>query len=123
MDSGRKFEHNGIEREVSIEAGKVTLEGTLNVPKEAPGIVLFAHGSGSSRHSPRNRYVAGALQSKGLATLLFDLLTREEEYLDQRTAQLRFDIPLLAKRLSGATRWITRQPETQALPVGYFGVS
>jgi putative phosphoribosyl transferase len=101
----------------------VTLEGTLDLPNEAPGIVLFAHGSGSSRHSPRNRYVAGVLQSKGMATLLFDLLTSDEDYFDQRTAQLRFDIPLLAKRLSGATRWVMRQPETQALPVGYFGAS
>ena len=110
-------------REVSIEAGKVILQGTLVVPKDASGIVLFAHGSGSSRHSPRNRYVAGVLQAQGMATLLFDLLTREEEAIDQYNAQLRFDIEFLAERLMEATHWVVRQPETKALKVGYFGAS
>jgi len=112
-----------LEHEVSFEAGNVTLQGTLAVPKHARGIVLFAHGSGSSRHSPRNRYVAGVLQSHGMATLLFDLLTHEEEAVDQYTAQLRFDIEFLAERLMEATRWVMRQPETKALKAGYFGAS
>jgi putative phosphoribosyl transferase len=120
---GRKSKHDGIESEVSIEAGKVTLEGTLGLPETAAGIVLFAHGSSSSRHSPRNRYVAQVLQSKGIATLLFDLLTSKEESIDQYNAELRFDIPFLAKRLVGATEWILRRPDTQALRVGYFGAS
>jgi putative phosphoribosyl transferase len=120
---GRKSKHDGIESEVSIEAGKVTLEGTLGFPEEAAGIVLFAHGSGSSRHSPRNRYVAQVLQSKGIATLLFDLLTSKEEAIDQYNAELRFNIPFLAKRLAGATEWIRRRPDTRALKIGYFGAS
>jgi putative phosphoribosyl transferase len=120
---GRKSKHDGIESEVSIEAGKVTLEGTLGFPEEAAGIVLFAHGSGSSRHSPRNRYVAQVLQSKGIATLLFDLLTTKEEAIDQYNAELRFNIPFLAKRLAGATEWIRRRPDTRALKIGYFGAS
>jgi len=112
-----------LEREVSVGAGKVTLEGTLAIPRGATGIVLFAHGSGSSRHSPRNRYVAGVLQSRGTATLLFDLLTRKEESVDQWTAELRFNIAFLAERLVEATRWILRQPETKGLKIGYFGAS
>lgn len=123
MIPGRKSKHDGIESEVSIEAGKVTLEGTLGFPEKASGIVLFAHGSGSSRHSPRNRYVAQVLQSKGIATLLFDLLTSKEESIDQYNAALRFDIPFLARRLAGATEWVLRRPDTQALKVGYFGAS
>lgn len=86
-------------------------------------MVLFAHGSGSSRYSPRNRFVAGALQEAGLATLLIDLLTLEEESVDLRTRQLRFDIGLLAERLVGATDWLGEQPETRNLKVGYFGAS
>jgi putative phosphoribosyl transferase len=120
---GRKAKHDGIESEVTIDAAKVTLEGTLGLPEKASGIVLFAHGSGSSRHSPRNRYVAQVLQSKGIGTLLFDLLTSQEEAIDQYNAALRFDIPFLAKRLVGATEWILRQPDTQSLKVGYFGAS
>ncbi|HEY7065311.1 MAG TPA: dienelactone hydrolase family protein [Chloroflexota bacterium] len=108
---------------VGVGAGSVTLEGNLNVPDGSRGIVLFAHGSGSSRHSPRNRYVAAVLQEAGLATLLVDLLTPEEEAVDVRTAHLRFDIGLLAERLVGATEWLGRQPETQNLRVGYFGAS
>jgi dienelactone hydrolase len=113
----------GQEAIVGVGAGPVTLEGNLNLPDGALGVVLFAHGSGSSRHSPRNRYVAAVLQQAGLATLLVDLLTPEEEAVDLRTAHLRFDIELLAERLVGATDWLARQPETQNLRVGYFGAS
>jgi putative phosphoribosyl transferase len=123
MIPGRMKERNGFERDVSIELGNVTLQGTLGFPETAKGIVLFAHGSGSSRLSPRNRYVAGELQSDGMATLLFDLLTSEEEAVDQRTMQLRFNIRLLAKRLVGATRWVMRDLEALGLDIGYFGAS
>lgn len=108
---------------VSVTAGKVNLEGNLVIPNGATGIVLFAHGSGSSRHSPRNRYVAGVLQQAGLATLLIDLLTTEEEEIDLRTRHLRFDIGLLASRLIGATDWLVHNPDTCDLKVGYFGAS
>ena len=107
---------------VRIAAGPVTLEGDLAVPTGA-GIVLFAHGSGSGRHSPRNRFVAEALQAGGLATLLFDLLTEDEEYQERLTRHLRFDIGLLARRLVDATDWLARRPETRNLKVGYFGAS
>jgi len=123
MIAGRKSELEGTEREISIKVGKVTLEGNLGVPEKSTGMVLFAHGSGSSRHSPRNRYVAGVLQSHGIATLLFDLLTRQEEDVDRERAQLRFNIPLLAKRLVGATRWVQRDRRFKGLDVGYFGAS
>jgi putative phosphoribosyl transferase len=99
------------------------LEGNLTVPTGARGIVLFAHGSGSSRHSPRNRYVAQELQRNWLATLLIDLLTADEEAIDMRTRHLRFDIGLLADRLVAATDWLATQPETRDLKVGYFGAS
>jgi dienelactone hydrolase len=112
-----------LERSVQIAAHPTILEGTLSLPPKASGVVLFAHGSGSGRHSPRNRFVAGALQELGLATLLLDLLTAVEERLDTHTAHLRFDIELLAKRLVAATRWLMQEPETGALPVGYFGAS
>jgi putative phosphoribosyl transferase len=112
-----------IERLVRIKVELVTLEGDLIIPDRAVGIVLFAHGSGSSRHSPRNRYVAGELQHVGLATLLLDLLTLDEEAVDVQTAHLRFDIELLAERLIGATDWLAREPDTRALPIGYFGAS
>lgn len=108
---------------VRIPAGAATLEGDLQVPEGAVGVILFAHGSGSSRHSTRNRYVAGELQVAGLATLLIDLLTPEEEAIDQHTAHLRFDIPLLADRLVAATRWLGEDPATRALRIGYFGAS
>jgi len=111
------------ERPVSIGLVKATLEGNLAVPPHPCGIVLFAHGSGSSRHSPRNRFVADTLQSHGIATLLMDLLTASEEEIDQRTSQLRFNIRLLAKRLAGATTWTLRQPDLRGLSVGYFGAS
>ena len=99
------------------------LEGNLGVPDGARGVVLFAHGSGSGRHSPRNRYVAQVLREAGLATLLIDLLTAEEEEVDLQTRHLRFDIGLLAERLVGATEWLERNPDTQDLRVGYFGAS
>jgi putative phosphoribosyl transferase len=108
---------------VSVPAGEVQLEGNLVIPNMATGIVLFAHGSGSGRHSPRNQYVAEILHQNGLATLLIDLLTQEEEAIDLITRHLRFDIPLLASRLVGTTDWLTQNPETQNLAVGYFGAS
>ncbi len=111
------------ERPVQVAAGGVTLRGDLVVPSGAVGVVLFAHGSGSSRHSPRNRYVAYVLQQASLATLLVDLLTEEEEQVDIRTAHLRFDIGLLAERLAGVTDWLSQQVDTGHLPVGYFGAS
>jgi dienelactone hydrolase len=111
------------ERLVQVPIDSVALEGNLAVPPGAQGIVLFAHGSGSSRHSPRNRYVAGALQQGGLATLLVDLLTAEEETVDRFTAHLRFDIPLLARRLVVVTEWLAQHPATQHLRLGYFGAS
>jgi len=110
-------------REVHISIDRITLAGSLSLPEEAKGIVVFAHGSGSRRHSPRNRFVAGVLQNAGFATLLMDLLTEDEEILDDRTAALRFDIDLLARRLIGATWWLQDQSDTARLPVGYFGAS
>ena len=111
------------EQAVHVPAGGVTLEGDLVVPPGATGVVLFAHGSGSSRFSSRNRYVAGELNQAGLATLLIDLLTREEEGVDQYTAHLRFDIGMLAERLVGAIDWLRRNPDTRTLPIGLFGAS
>lgn len=108
---------------VRIAADGVTLEGDLTIPVSARGLVLFAHGSGSSRHSSRNRFVARALNGAGLGTLLFDLLTTEEEAIDLHTAELRFDISLLAERLVGATDWTVRQPDLSELGIGYFGAS
>jgi putative phosphoribosyl transferase len=110
-------------RQILVRVGPAALEGELVVPEGAQGIVLFAHGSGSSRHSPRNRQVAEALSEAGLATLLFDLLTAEEEIEDSTTAGLRFDIPLLATRLIGATDRIAKLPDTRHLQIGYFGAS
>ena len=111
------------ERPVWIAAGTADLEGSLCVPKDATGIVLFAHGSGSSRHSPRNRYVAQVLRQGGLATLLMDLLTAAEERDDARTARLRFDIDLLAQRLAAAIDWLVENPATSRLRIGLFGAS
>ena len=119
----RSMEGEGEERLVRVAAGAVTLEGNLSLPKGAGGIVLFAHGSGSSRHSPRNRYVARLLNQAKLATLLVDLLTSDEEAIDMRTAHLRFDIGLLAQRLVAVTDWLTQYPDTRQLRVGYFGAS
>jgi putative phosphoribosyl transferase len=111
------------EREVGIRVGDVTLAGTLTVPPAARGLVVFAHGSGSGRFSPRNRAVAGVLVDAGLATLLMDLLTPEEEAEDMRTARLRFDIPLLAARVIGAIDSLAANPALGDLPVGCFGAS
>jgi putative phosphoribosyl transferase len=111
------------EREVEIDAGPVRLAGSLSVPGGARGLVLFAHGSGSSRHSPRNRYVAGVLRSSKIATLLMDLLTAGEERAEAATGHLRFNIDLLASRLFSATEWAASQPATKELPKGYFGAS
>ena len=109
--------------DVVLELGSVELAGDLAVPPGAEGIVLFAHGSGSSRRSSRNRAVAATLQDAGLATLLFDLLTDDEETIDARTAELRFDIPLLADRLLRATRWVEAQNDLLGVRIGYFGAS
>lgn len=109
--------------EVAIQAGDVQLEGNLEVPENATGIVLFAHGSGSSRHSPRNRFVAGALNNGGLATLLLDLLSQEEEAVDLQTTHLRFDIAFLAERLLHAIEWLRKNPGTSQLKIGCFGSS
>jgi putative phosphoribosyl transferase len=109
--------------EVTLELDPVQLLGDLTVPPSTRAIVLFAHGSGSSRRSLRNRAVASELEKAGLATLLFDLLTDEEEAVDARTAELRFDIELLANRLLGATRWVEAADDLSELPIGYFGAS
>jgi putative phosphoribosyl transferase len=109
--------------DVRIELGDVALDGSLELPDDPLGIVLFAHGSGSSRHSHRNRYVAAALQERRFATLLMDLLTAEEEQVDVVTRHLRFDVHLLADRLAGAAYWLAEQPVTAALPAAYFGAS
>lgn len=111
------------ERPVRVHGGNAELEGTLAVPDDARGIVLFAHGSGSSRRSPRNRRVARTLQEAHLATLLFDLLTPEEERIDVVTRRLRFDIPLLAERMKGACDWVGSQPSLARLAIGVFGAS
>jgi putative phosphoribosyl transferase len=114
---------NTENRDVQILSTGVRLEGIMSMPDEANGIVLFVHGSGSSRHSPRNQYVAQTLQEGGLATLLFDLLTIEEEQIDLRTRHLRFDISLLARRTAGAMEWLALQPYAQELKIGLFGSS
>jgi pimeloyl-ACP methyl ester carboxylesterase len=114
---------SGVDRQILVTAGNVELEGELKVPVGAKGVVLFAHGSGSSRHSPRNQYVAGVIRDLGVGTLLFDLLTSEEESVDVITRHLRFDIELLTKRLTGAARWIENEPDTRRLRVGLFGSS
>lgn len=108
---------------VKLSAGNVTLEGDLFIPPTAKGLVLFAHGSGSSRLSPRNRFVARQLNDSGLATLLFDLLTAEEEEVDNYTREHRFNIDLLAERLEEATQWVAKNSETKDLTIGYFGAS
>ncbi len=113
----------GTAQAVIVPAGGARLEGDLGIPGNARGLVLFAHGSGSSRHSPRNRFVARALREAELGTLLIDLLTPEEESEDLRTGRLRFDIGLLARRLVGATDWLAGETETRRLPLGYFGAS
>jgi putative phosphoribosyl transferase len=112
-----------VERAVRIPEGGAVIDGDLVVPEPAAGVVVFAHGTGSGRHSPRNQFVAGELQRAGLATLLLDLLTGEEEQVDLRTRHLRFDIGLLARRLLAAGRWVRADDAVAGLPVGYFGAS
>jgi len=108
---------------VQVPTDSVVLEGNLSIPVNAIGVVLFAHGSGSSRHSPRNRSMAETLQAAGLATLLLDLLTPEEEAVDSLTRELRFDIGLLRDRLIAAIDWLTQNPKTHTLKIGCFGAS
>ncbi len=107
-------------QEVQIPSGEINITGELNIPRNAAGVVLFAHGSGSSRHSPRNQFVARTIRNAGLGTLLFDLLTRDEEVIDAYTRHLRFDINLLAERLVNATYWLKGEFDLRA---GYFGAS
>jgi putative phosphoribosyl transferase len=108
---------------VRTDAGAVELVGDLIVPSDADGVVVFAHGSGSSRLSPRNRFVAERLHEARLATLLFDLLTPDEERVDERTREFRFDIWLLAQRLAKVADWVRQEPTTENLNLGYFGAS
>lgn len=115
-------EHASVES-VVVMAGPVALDGDVIIPESVQGIVVFAHGSGSSRRSPRNRMVAELLNKAGLATLLFDLLTAEEEELDIRSREYRFDIPLLGQRLTDAVDWVSDQHATAQLPIGLFGAS
>ena len=112
-----------MDGDVAIGAGDVSLQATVVRPVDARGVVAFAHGSGSGRHSPRNRYVATVLNDGGLATVLADLLTAEEEQIDERTGHLRFDIGLLAARVTAIVDWLGATDETSALPVGLFGAS
>jgi putative phosphoribosyl transferase len=118
-----KVVNGTVEEEVRVQAGNLLLDGNLHIPLEAAGVVLFAHGSGSSRHSPRNRAVAAAFRQAGLGTLLFDLLSAGEEAMDAQTRLLRFDIALLATRLIHALDWIATRADTRNLPVGLFGSS
>ena len=117
------YSDDNLEHTVSIPAGGLTLEGTLGVPEHASGLVLFAHGSGSSRFSPRNRFVARELRDGGLGTLLLDLLSPTEEEVDEVTRHHRFDIPMLADRLVVAIDWLAAEDATATLPVGLFGAS
>jgi len=110
-------------QEIKVRAGEVLLDGDLTRPPGARALVVFAHGSGSSRHSPRDCFVARVLQRHGLGTLLFDLLTPEEDSLDERTGRLRFDIPLLAERLVDTIDWLKTQNQTRMLTIGLFGAS
>ncbi len=110
-------------REIRISADQARLYGDLSLPQNFGGVVLFAHGSGSGRHSARNRQVAVRLQQAGLATLLFDLLTAQEDEADARTRKHRFDIPLLTRRMQDATEWASSLPELRHVPIGYFGAS
>ena len=109
--------------EVHVPVDRISMDGDLVIPRGARGLVLFAHGSGSSRKSPRNRYVAERLHRASLATLLMDLLTPSEERLDLVDARLRFDIPFLAERLKAAAGWVAKQKDLVSLPIGYFGAS
>lgn len=109
--------------DVVIPVDRAVLRGILTVPSPATGVVAFAHGSGSSRMSPRNQQVAWELHEAGFATLLFDLLTHDEAVVDDRTREYRFDIPLLGARLVAATDWLRSEETTRSLPIGYFGAS
>jgi pimeloyl-ACP methyl ester carboxylesterase len=113
--------HNKIDMKIPV--GEIVVEGTLTLPPGAKSVVLFAHGSGSSRFSTRNQYVAKELNKATIGTLLFDLLTQEEEETDIVTAEYRFNLPLLAERLIGATEWLKNDPKTKRLAFGYFGAS
>lgn len=119
----RHAESTESPRAIRIPSGSVTLEGELCVPAGSAGVVLFAHGSGSSRHSPRNQFVARVIRDGGVGTLLFDLLTPQEESIDAYTTHLRFDIGLLARRLVAATNWLAVDKQTKELTIGYFGAS
>ncbi|HEX6445264.1 MAG TPA: alpha/beta fold hydrolase [Streptosporangiales bacterium] len=112
-----------VAEEVRLDLGTVRLDGRLVLPHEAAGVVVFAHGSGSSRHSPRNRHVADALHRRGLGTVLMDLLTADEERRDAVTGELRFDVALLAGRLAGVVDWLAGRKETRDSPIGLFGAS
>ena len=112
-----------MKKQLFIPVGSTILEGNLVMPEKSSSIVIFAHGSGSSRLSPRNRYVAGVLQASGLSTLLFDLLSAEEESIDSVTGELRFDIPFLSKRLNAATEWLFKDRDLKTFVAGYFGAS
>lgn len=122
-DTASSVASAGVERAVMIPLDDVSLDATLTLPERAHAIVAFAHGSGSSRHSPRNRFVADALHAGGLGTLLMDLLTETEDAADLRTGELRFDVGLLASRLVAAIDWLGWEPATRQLPVGVFGAS
>jgi putative phosphoribosyl transferase len=110
-------------RLIYIPVGRDEIQGDLFIPEKSTSIAVFAHGSGSSRHSPRNKYVAGLLNDAGIATLLIDLLTPDEELIDFQTSNLRFDIDLLAHRLITVTHWLLGQSTTHRLHIGYFGAS
>lgn len=110
-------------QEIAIPINDIKLYGNLNIPAQTKGLVIFVHGSGSSRFSPRNNFVADVINNSGLSTLLFDLLTKEEEVIDLQTRHLRFDIPLLAQRLINVTQWIEKEPNLKKLNLGYFGSS
>jgi putative phosphoribosyl transferase len=115
--------HQVTAETLRIDLGPVAMEGDLHVPEPATGLVIFAHGSGSSRFSRRNRAVAKVLEHAGFATLLLDLLTRDEEAVDERTREYRFDVDLLGRRVTGACDWVHARPDLHALPVAFFGAS
>lgn len=119
----KRFDPHGPAKPVLIPLEDIALHGDLRLTSSARGLVIFVHGSGSSRFSPRNRYVAEELNKQGLATLLLDLLTEEEHKIDEETMQYRFDIPMLADRATQAATWAQRQPEMSRLPIGLFGAS
>jgi putative phosphoribosyl transferase len=124
MPTSQQLEQGGgAAQTISVPAGTVRLDGDLWLPAGSGGVVIFAHGSGSSRHSPRNRFVAQALRQVGLGALLLDLLSAEEEQEDAHTGRLRFNIDFLANRLLAATQWLQEQPPTRPREVGYFGAS